>query len=215
MDNQEGKGEVSPEETGKLLDGSFGLDGVTYLMLFVVCAVSGFLGSYFSSYAKQKGKNFATKEDLDILIEKTGVLAKAAEEVKSEIARNSWVESKKWQLKFRIYTEVLEALAVWRVSISEIKNEASNRKENREIDKDKLAEISRQIKTAFEGLAKIEAVAEIGLSREQSDRIRKLKEVATDGMGQIELDEAFRLTIDKIKQLESELANEAKKELFR
>ena len=127
------------ENLQNLVESGFTLDTATYVILFIVCAVSGFIGSYLSSYAKTKGKNFATKEDFENLKSQTKILTEATEKVKSEVANSSWIESKKWELKFKIYTEVLEALAVWRVSISKIDKEVfdSQGKERKGFDKER------------------------------------------------------------------------------
>lgn len=207
---------MKPEGIQNLLDTGLTFGTTTYVILFVVCAVSGFIGSYLSSYAKTKGKNFATKEDFENLKTQTKLLTEATEKVKSEVANSSWVESKKWELKFKIYTEVLEALAVWRISISKIDKEVfdSEGEKRKGFDKDKLGSVSEKIDVAFEGLAKIEAIAGIGLSKQQCERVRNLRDLATKGTEEEGLHSAFLSSIARIKALESELAGEAKGELF-
>lgn len=204
---------MSPEE----LVSGVKLDNLTYLLLVIVCTVSGFLGAYISSYAKEKGKNYATKEDFDSLKKQTTELSNITELVKSEIAKNSWVSSKKWELKFKIYTDVLESLSVWRMSIFKVNKEVYDAKgeQNKKVNKEKIEEINKEVQSIFMNLAKTEAIVEVALSSEQSKKIRTIRKLATEGIDSLNANKAFLLTIEKIKELEMELAKEAKEELFK
>ncbi|HAS6882730.1 TPA: hypothetical protein NKB09_004557 [Vibrio parahaemolyticus] len=207
---------MNPSELKEIISSDLSLDNLTYVLLFLTCTASGFLGAYISSYAKEKGKNYATKEDFEQLLKQTGELTEATEQVKSEIANNSWKSSKKWELKFKIYTEVLEALASWRMSIEKIDIESfeSDGTIKKDLDRDKIKTIGIKVQEVFDNLAKIEAISEIALSSEQSEAIRMIKHTATQGSEELRGHEAFITTIQKIKVLESELAKQAKSELF-
>lgn len=208
---------MNTEEFQTIITHGVSLDNFTYLLLTIVCTVSGFIGAYISSYAKEKGKNYATKEDFDSLKKQTTELSNITELVKSEVANNSWVSSKKWELKFKIYTDVLESLSVWRMSIYKVNNELydSKGKLNEKANKKKLEVISKEVQSIFMNLAKIEAIVEVALSSEQSKKIRRIKELATKETHNLGVNKAFILTIEKIKELEMELAKEAKQELFK
>ncbi len=207
---------VNPSELKEVLGSGLSLDNLTYVLLFITCTASGFIGAYISSYAKEKGKNYATKEDFEQLKDQTGELTEATEQVRAEIANNSWKSSKKWELKFKIYTEVLEALASWRMSIDRIDKESfeSDGTLKKDFDREKIKSIGIKVREVFDNLAKIEAISEIALSSQQSEAIRMIKHTATLGTEELRGHEAFITTIQKIKELESELAKQAKSELF-
>ncbi|ENV1283162.1 hypothetical protein DLR60_16180 [Vibrio tarriae] len=207
---------MSSEELQKLLTDGISLDNATYIILFVVCTLSGWLGAYLSSYAKEKGKNYATKEDFDSLKTQTRDLTIATEKVKSEIANNSWKSSKKWELKFKIYTEILESLSAWRMAIGAMKDELySNAGDvKQEINKERVEEVTKKSQVVFENLARIEAIAEVVLSNEQSAQIRLIKDTVNQGMKNLIGIDVFLSAIERIKTLEAQLAREAKAELF-
>ncbi|MGN5224683.1 hypothetical protein [Aeromonas veronii] len=92
-----------------LLEKGISLSNVTYISILLISLVSGFIGAFLSSYAKTKWQHYATKEDLDELSHQTQKLTEVTESVKFEVANNSRVESKKWELKLSIYTDILTA----------------------------------------------------------------------------------------------------------
>ena len=54
------------------------------LLTAVVSVVSAGLGAYFGAYLREKGKNLATKEDLDRVV-------RATEDIKAKISGSLWV----------------------------------------------------------------------------------------------------------------------------
>ncbi|WP_320151113.1 hypothetical protein [uncultured Tolumonas sp.] len=207
---------MTTEELKTLLESGFTISNWTYISLIIVCALSGFFGAFFSSYIKQKGKNFATKEDFNDLKSQTADLAEVTEAVKTEIASNSWKASKKWELQYKIYIEVLEALSTWRMSIQKIIDESFESDGNLKssVNREKIESIVINVQKAFDNLARIEAISEIALSSEQSESIRTIKQTATIGSSKLDGREAFDLVITQIKTLESQLAKTAKAQLF-
>jgi hypothetical protein len=64
----------------------------------LVSLIFGGLGAYFGSYLGQKGKNLATKEDLDRVVRKT-------EEIKAEIARDMSIGLRRRELQIEVLKE--------------------------------------------------------------------------------------------------------------
>lgn len=73
------------------------------LLFLVVTLITAGAGAYFGAYLKEKGKSYATREDI-------AHLTRLAEEVRSDIASKSWVEQRRWDLKREIYFRLLDAL---------------------------------------------------------------------------------------------------------
>jgi len=70
--------------------------------LFVVALVAAG-GAYFGAYLREKGKNLATKEDIDRIVRKT-------EEIKAEVSADAWLKQKRWDRKWECYVEMVRSL---------------------------------------------------------------------------------------------------------
>ena len=82
-------------------------------------AVAGYIGHFFISYAQTKGKNFATKEDFNELLEQIRQTTRETESIKQAITTESWRRNKRWELTERYYTELLESLTKLQTTLSE------------------------------------------------------------------------------------------------
>jgi hypothetical protein len=76
---------------------------------FVVGLIGAGVGAFLGAYLSEKGKNRATREDVDRL-------ARAVEEMKSEITGDLWLRQRKWDFKREIYSGMLQHLAAVRHS---------------------------------------------------------------------------------------------------
>jgi hypothetical protein len=74
--------------------------------LFAVALVAG-LGAYFGSYLREKGKNLATREDVDRVV-------RATEEIRSQVGGDLWLRQRVWDFKRETYTALLERLTIIR-----------------------------------------------------------------------------------------------------
>jgi len=70
----------------------------------MVAIVLVILKPYFTSYAGEKGKNLATREDIDKILTQT-------ETIKAQISGDLWDRQMKWNLKRDLYVRLLENLA--------------------------------------------------------------------------------------------------------
>jgi len=77
---------------------------MTTLEILLVSLIGGGLGAYLGAYLREKGKNLATREDVDRLVH-------ATEQIKAEIAGGLWVEQNRWTFRAAAYEELLESLA--------------------------------------------------------------------------------------------------------
>jgi hypothetical protein len=82
------------------------------LTLFIVSLAGAGIGAYIGSYLREKGKNLATREDLDRIVRKT-------EDIKAEISGDLWVRQRRWDAKWESYGEIVVHLGELHTSISE------------------------------------------------------------------------------------------------
>jgi hypothetical protein len=72
------------------------------LKFITVVLVSGFgawAGSYFNSYAKTKGENLATHEDIGMLVDQIKAVTQTAKEIEAKISNEVWDRQRRWELK--------------------------------------------------------------------------------------------------------------------
>lgn len=199
-----------------ILDKGISLNNITYISILLISLISGSIGAFLASYAKTKGKNYATKEDFDELFRQTRQLTEATELVKFGIANSSRIESKKWELKLDIYANILESLSKWRVLINSILTVAYNKdgsfKES--LDKRELDDRFSKMTTTFENIAKIEALSELVLNDNQAKMIREIHTAVNQGLDEKDNKKAFEKAVENIKELEVKIAKKAKEDLF-
>jgi hypothetical protein len=104
-----------------MLIGQEGWDWVEFVK-FTVGAVlvvaSSALGGYWGAYAKKKGENMATHEDIGNLVEQVQAVTKATEEIKSEISGGLWDRQKRWELRRDALFELTKRLGLLKDSLT-------------------------------------------------------------------------------------------------
>ena len=174
---------MSIEDLTELSRNGFTLSNFSLFIILIISIIGGFIGSFFSSYAKEKGRNFATKEDIDELYNQTKKLTHATELVKLEVAENSRVESKIWEIKLKIHMDILESLSTWRAlitaMISDLYNSDGSLKGS--IKTETIDDRKKRISGIFENIARIEAISELVLNQEQVIKIRAIRNDVTQG----------------------------------
>lgn len=60
------------------------------------------------AYLREKGKNLATKEDLERLVTQLAATTKAVEEVKAAISSDLWLKRRRWNRKWDCYAEIVK-----------------------------------------------------------------------------------------------------------
>jgi hypothetical protein len=66
--------------------------------------VSG-LGAYCGSYLMQRGKNIATHEDIDKVVEQLRFVTQSTKEIEAKISSEVWDKQKRWELKREVLFE--------------------------------------------------------------------------------------------------------------
>jgi hypothetical protein len=74
-------------------------------------AVGLFSGSFLPSYMREKGKNLATKEDIEELARQTGILTQTTKEIEARISIGVWSKQQRWDLQKTALLDSLKDLA--------------------------------------------------------------------------------------------------------
>lgn len=91
---------------------------VKYTVGAVLVVASSALGGYWGAYAKKKGENTATHEDIGNLLEQVQAVTKATEEIKSEISGGLWDRQKLWELRRDTIFELTKRLGLLKDSLT-------------------------------------------------------------------------------------------------
>ncbi|HVC00262.1 MAG TPA: hypothetical protein VNJ12_13160 [Candidatus Dormibacteraeota bacterium] len=67
--------------------------------------------SYFSTYGGEKGKNVATHEDMERIIEDLRRATQATEEIKTQLSAEVWDRQREWELKREVMFETAKGMA--------------------------------------------------------------------------------------------------------
>jgi len=81
------------------------------LLELLLVPLLGGAGAYFGSYLREKGKNLATREDIDNLVVQLERTTRATEDIKANISGEWRVREKRWDSKFECYSQLAEAFA--------------------------------------------------------------------------------------------------------
>ncbi len=77
------------------------MDPLTALALAAVGIVVG----YFTGYAKKKGENLATHEDINKLVQQVSKVTEATKNIEAKISSDVWDRQKRWELKREVLYE--------------------------------------------------------------------------------------------------------------
>src|ERR1700719_1929626 len=70
-----------------------------------------FSWSFLPSYMREKGKNLATKEDIQELARQTGILTQTTKEIEARLSISVWSKQQRWDLQKTALLDSLKELA--------------------------------------------------------------------------------------------------------
>ncbi len=73
-----------------------------------IVAVCSGIGAYIGAYLKKKGENYATKEDVDIVVQQIAAVTATAKRIEGNIAH----DYRRWEVKKEVLFELLEKYGV-------------------------------------------------------------------------------------------------------
>ena len=83
---------------------------VGYLLVALTAGAGAGVGAFFASYFREKGKNFATKEDFDEILRQVRKNTEVAEEVKNRFSERNWIIQQVWLKKQEAYQMIFPML---------------------------------------------------------------------------------------------------------
>lgn len=89
-------------------------------ILFVCVGATSAFGAWLATYMKEKGRNFATKEDLEQIIQQQSGIAKAVENVKAEVTSTHWQNQQIWSQKLTVFTDVSRNLLLLKQALERL-----------------------------------------------------------------------------------------------
>jgi hypothetical protein len=101
---------MTPDQLKEYVDGAIRHRDNFAILYFIAVPIFSFIAAFIGAYLKEKGKNLATKEDLDVLIDQMRKTTATVEEVKAEIAGEAWLKQQIWTEKKKVYIDILQAL---------------------------------------------------------------------------------------------------------
>ena len=75
------------------------MDWTTIIAVPLLAAIGGWFGSYFQGYMSEKGKNLATHEDIDKLVDQVKAVTQTTKEIEAKISDQVWDRQRRWELK--------------------------------------------------------------------------------------------------------------------
>ena len=138
-------------------------------IIFVLSLAAAGIGAYLGSYLQAKGKNVATREDIDRVVRKT-------EDIKAEISGGLWEKQNRWTFKRDIYIRLLENLGVARMALDHLYDmETVYRSTESEVRKKRIADAQERRDSALDEIQRTTAVAALILNTEALAALAKLE----------------------------------------
>ncbi len=109
---------MTPEEIESIIQRAI-RDGLQFpWWLYILAVIAPFVGAFFGAYFKKKAENLATKEDFESLLVQLKKTTAETEGIKVELAKGTWLHQRRWNLKEKYYSRLLEALYNLKLSLS-------------------------------------------------------------------------------------------------
>jgi hypothetical protein len=135
------------------------------VLTIMMAGAGGFLGAYL----REKGKNLATREDLEPIV-------RGQETIKQQLAHSTFVEGRRWELKREITWNLLSHLAKAQLSLTAqstyYMEPGSEHCDNSEDAG--FAKLSRTASAALRAVEELTGPAQLFLSQEAIDALQRL-----------------------------------------
>jgi len=91
--------------------------GWTVVLAWVLGAVIAGVGAYVGAYLRQKGQNFARREDLESLVQEVKRVTQTAEDIKQEVSHGYWERQRQWEIKRDVLNQVAKSVKSLNVTL--------------------------------------------------------------------------------------------------
>jgi hypothetical protein len=140
------------------------------VVMTILTLLTAGLGACLGSYLREKGKNLATREDLEPIV-------RGQETIKQQLAHSTFIEGRCWELKREITWDLLSHLTKAQVSLSSQSADyyLEPRSEHRNYSEDKgFLKLSRTASAALRAVEELTGPAQLFLSQEAIDALQNL-----------------------------------------
>src|SRR5712691_1923628 len=151
------------------------MEPVSILVLVpIVSLAGGWVGAYFGAYFREKGKNLATREDLDRI-------TRVTEEIRTQMSGDLWVRQRRWEVKLETYRTLLRQIS--EIGFILLQHRAIDQAQARLAREGKPADneleamnrqFNERIDSAFEELRNAGAIAPLVVSAESERALAQL-----------------------------------------
>lgn len=82
-----------------------------YALIVFTSLLAAAAGAWFGAYFTEKGKNYATTEDLDKILDQVRKTTEATEVIRAEVSGDLWERQNRWAFKKDVYLRLLAGLS--------------------------------------------------------------------------------------------------------
>lgn len=75
------------------------MDLTAMITVPLLAGFGGWFGSFLNGYSTEKGKNLATHEDIDKLVDQVKAVTQTTKEIEAKISDQVWDRQRRWELK--------------------------------------------------------------------------------------------------------------------
>lgn len=153
----------------------YGSEPVVAALIFFIL-VKFFLPGYLG----EKGKNLATREDFDTLLDQIKKTTKETENIRIELSSRNWLNQQQWALREKYYMGLLEHLSILRLTLQERSNyylESGSELNDRHTDTNHFVDASQRGFHSFRIIQELVGPSAVFLS---DKTIAAIKELSTE-----------------------------------
>jgi len=173
------------------------------------------IGAYVGSYLREKGRNLATREDMDNIVVQLRKTTEATEDIKAQISGDLWLRQNRWHFKKDLYARLLENLDTAHRALDNLLDaEMNHPPAESEARKGWLASQREKSSEALEDVHRATAVAMVMLNSEAVSSLSRLEdELGKAAQGADSLFELLDAQVATVKEAFDALKIAAKADL--
>ena len=132
---------------------------------------------YLPSYLNEKGKNLATREDFDNLLEQVKKTTLETESIKTELVGRNWLTQQQWSIRERHYTNLLGKLWTFKLSLQDRDDYYAgpgSEHDDFHTETERFIELGQRGAEAFEAIRELIGPAAVFLSERTVEALNQL-----------------------------------------
>lgn len=92
---------------------------INVVFLVLTTLVAG-AAAYLGAYWREKGKNLATHQDIDKLVDQVAAVTQATKEIEAKISSEMWDRQKRWELKTQAVFEAMKRVMALKDAVAKM-----------------------------------------------------------------------------------------------